>query len=160
MYPYIIGFLLTIGGIFWGTRSDNQDQEILKDIMYQKEKIQESADNKEDDDDFVEILTSLDWSDNSEIKRRFNKIKDPDKRKKVKGFLSKKFNIGDHRVKRDFKEVEYDIEQRSAEITAKQSCKLFWGIFVEITLASCFIVVFYYFFLAKENELEKIFGFM
>ena len=92
MYVIVIGVIIAIGAIYYGTRERNE--QIIQDLNKLKKKMKEKEEDIYEDEDFVEILNMIDTksSDGTEIKRRFNQITDPEKRKKVKNLLSEKFN--------------------------------------------------------------------
>ena len=92
MYIIVVGVVIAIGAIYYGTKEPNE--QIVKDLNKFKKKIKDKEDDMNQDNDFVEILNMIDTknSNGSEIKNRFNQIKDPEKRKKVKNFLSEKFS--------------------------------------------------------------------
>ena len=47
----------------------------------------------------------------SAVRKRFNKISDPDKRKKIKQMLNKEYNQSKCRDKRTLEEIEYEMNQ-------------------------------------------------
>ena len=155
MFVIVIGAWIAVGAIIWGTRPQNQNTQILKDMKYEAHK---KDDDVYEDSDYAEILNLLDKKDNAEVKRRFNRITDPEKRKKIKKLLSEQYDNGKGKGKRSLADVEFDVEQANAEITSKHAFKLFCGIFMEIIMVAVVVTAIYYFFLAKDNEVEKFFG--
>ena len=61
----------------------------------------------------LEIINLLDETkssqSNGEIRKRFNKIQNPDKRMKIKAMLTKQYNNGKDK-KRDIHEIEHEMQ--------------------------------------------------
>ena len=123
MFAIIVGVVVAIGVIAYGTRSQGQDQQIIKDIKYDKDKMKGNTTDI-DDEDFVEILNCIERKDNKEVKRRFNQITNPEKRKKIKLMLKDQYDNGKNKGKRNFEDVEFDVEQTNEDITSRHACRL------------------------------------
>mmetsp|Transcript_10116 Transcript_10116/g.9974 ORF Transcript_10116/g.9974 Transcript_10116/m.9974 type:complete len:85 (+) Transcript_10116:19-273(+) len=81
----VIGIVIGLGAAFYFTQPGQvQNEDIVKDIKYQKEQINSDKLTYEDED-FVEIINLLDEKSKDKsynaVKRRFNQISNPDKRK-------------------------------------------------------------------------------
>ena len=63
----------------------------------------------------IEIVSLLEEKEmdksSSAVRKRFNKISDPDKRKKIKQMLNKEYNQSKCRDKRTLEEIEYEMNQ-------------------------------------------------
>mmetsp|Transcript_10861 Transcript_10861/g.12314 ORF Transcript_10861/g.12314 Transcript_10861/m.12314 type:complete len:169 (+) Transcript_10861:27-533(+) len=164
MMSIIVGVLLGVGVIVYFTRPNQvQDQEILEDIKYQNKKFDEmDGKHKYEDKDFVEIINLLDETkkgqQNGEIKKRFNKIEDPDKRMKIKAMLTKEYDNGKGKPIRSLEEIEQEMTLFTAEKTSKDTMKFFGRIFFELLFLIVFVTFFYSQFLAKKGEMKKIYS--